>query len=423
MRVPGLPALLAVTVMLAIATGDASGPHITLAVDGRSNQTPWAAAHGRFVAVTWGATAGGKTDVYVALSQDEGQTFGAPARVNAVDGEARLGGELPPRVALVPRPGGGLPDIVVAFGSKTAGTEIKMSRSTDGGRTFTPGRALQATGAAGDRGWHAMAIDANGDAHMMWLDHRGLAAQKAQGHEHHEAAAIDGAAMAQLSGLYYAREVTGALQAEHELVKGVCYCCKVAMATGPRGELFAAWRHVYPGNLRDIAFMASRDGGRSFTAPRRVSQDDWHLAGCPDDGPAMAVDAEGAVHVVWPTVIGGATPEGALFYAVSRDGRTVSPRVRIPTLGSPKPMHPQILADASGRITLAWDEVMSGVRQAAVRTMRFDEAGQPLFGATTRLGTPDTPSSYPVLVATPRGILAIYVEGKPGTSVIRTSVL
>jgi len=423
MRVPRLPALLAVGVMLAIATGDASGPHITLAVDGRSNQTPWAAAHGRFVAVTWGATVDGKTDVYVALSQDEGQTFGAPARVNAIDGEARLGGELPPRVALVPRPGGGVPDIVVAFGSKTTGTEIKMSRSTDGGRSFTPGRALQATGAAGDRGWHAMTLDANGDAHVMWLDHRGLAAQKAQSHEHHEAAAIDGAAMAQLSGLYYAREGTGALQAERELVKGVCYCCKVAMATGPRGELFAAWRHVYPGNLRDIAFMASRDGGRSFAAPGRVSQDDWHLAGCPDDGPAMAVDAEGTVHVVWPTVVGGATPEGALFYAVSRDARTFSPRVRIPTLGSPKPMHPQILADASGRITLAWDEVMSGVRQAVVRTMRFDEAGQPLFGATTRLGPPDTPSSYPVLVATPRGTIAVYVEGKPGASLIRTSVL
>jgi hypothetical protein len=115
-----------------------------------------------------------------------------------------------------------------------------------------------------------MAIDANGDGPHDVAGPPWAGREKAQGHEHHEAAAIDGAAMAQLSGLYYAREVTGALQAEHELVKGVCYCCKVAMATGPRGELFAAWRHVYPGNLRDIAFMASREGaGRSRrSAPR-----------------------------------------------------------------------------------------------------------------------------------------------------------
>lgn len=416
-------AVVLAVVAIAIAPGSASESGATLAIQGRSSQTPWAAALGRFVAVSWGASVDGKADVYLALSQDEGRTFGLPVRVNAIEGEARLGGELPPRVALVPRPGEGVPGIVVSFGSKTTGTAIKLSRSADGGRTFTPGRVLQSPAAAGDRGWHAMTLDAKGDAHVMWLDHRGLAAQKAGSHEHHEAAALEGAAMAQLSGLYYAREGTGALQSERELVKGVCYCCKVAMATGARGEIFAAWRHVYPGNIRDIAFMTSRDGGRSFDPPGRVSQDDWHLAGCPDDGPAMAVDADGAVHVVWPTVLGGGTPEGALFYAVSGDGRTFSPRVRIPTLGSPKPMHPQILADASGRITLAWDEVVNGVRQAAVRTMRFDEAGQPLFGATTRLGAPDTPVSYPVLVATPRGILAIYVEGKPGAAVIRTSAL
>jgi len=413
------PAALLVLVAFIITPAMANEPP-TLAVEGRSSQTPWAASLGRFVAVAWGASVDGKTDVYVALSQDEGRTFGRPVRVNDIEGEARLGGELPPRVALVSRAGGGAPEIVVVFGSKVTSTEIKVSRSLDGGRTFAHGRALQAPGAAGDRGWHAMALDAAGTAHVMWLDHRGLAGRKAEGHEHHEAAAIDGVAMAQLSGLYYAQEGGGTLPAERELANGVCYCCKVAMATGPRGEIYAAWRHVYDGNIRDIAFMASRDGGRSFDAQRRVSQDDWHLAGCPDDGPAMAVDAEGTVHVVWPTVTGGgAAPEGALFYAASRDGRTFSPRVRIPTLGSPKPMHPQILSDERGRLTVAWDEVLGGVRQAAMRTLKFDEAGQPLFGTTTRLGTPGTPSSYPVLVATPRGTLAAYVEGKPGASVIR----
>ena len=125
-------------------------------------------------------------------------------RVNDIEGEARLGGELPPRVALVPRSGGGVPEIVVAYGSKTTGTAIKVSRSTDGGRTFTPARELQAPGAAGDRGWHALTIDAAGAAHVMWLDHRGMVSDKAESHEHHEAAAMDGAAMAQRSGLYYA---------------------------------------------------------------------------------------------------------------------------------------------------------------------------------------------------------------------------
>jgi len=123
--------------------------------------------------------------------------------------------------------------------------------------------------------------------------------------------------------------------------------------------------------------------------------------------------------VVWPTVLSVPDPEGALFYASSRDGQSFTARVRIPTLGSPKPMHPQVLADAADRVLVAWDEVVNGVRQAAVRRLEFDEAGQPRFGATLRLGSPDTPSSYPFLVSTSRGPLAIYVAGKAGASSIR----
>ncbi len=193
------------------------------------------------------------------------------------------------------------------------------------------------------------------------------------------------------------------------------------MAALPGGGIAAAWRHVYPGNIRDIAFSMSRDGGSSFSGPVRVSEDEWRLAGCPDDGPALAVDDKGVLHVVWPTVIGGNNPEGALFYSSSRDGRTFAARHRVPGLGGPRPMHPQIAVDAKGRLTVAWDEVVNGVRQAAVRPLAFDAEGRPAPGEAMRLGASDTPSSYPLLVATPRGMLAVHVSGKPGASMIRVT--
>ncbi len=100
--------------------------------------------------------------------------------------------------------------------------------------------------------------------------------------------------MAQLSDLRYAAvSARGVEHSERALLPGVCYCCKTALVTGQNGQLFAAWRHVYPGNIRDIAFSQSLDGGRTFSAHTRVSEDQWQLAGCPDDGPAMAVDARG----------------------------------------------------------------------------------------------------------------------------------
>lgn len=411
-----------------------SSEDAVIGVAGRSSQTPWAAADGDFVAVAFGATTPeGKADVFVAVSRDGGTRFSTPVRVNAGEGDARLGGELPPRVGLVAR-GSANPEIVVAYGAKAQSTEIRVARSTDGGATFGTSRALQAAGAAGDRGWHAMTLDSRGNAHVMWLDHRGLAAGAGDHHGHGakptgaaavhdmEKAAIDGVAMAQKSGLYYARD--GAQPAaERELVTGVCYCCKVAMAATPSGGIYAAWRHVYPGNIRDIAFIASPDGGDRFGAASRVSVDDWHLAGCPDDGPAMSVDGRGTAHLVWPTVLSQPQPEGALFYASSADGKSFTPRVRIPTLGSPKPMHPQVLAVSPDRIVVAWDEVVNGVRQAATRSVRFDEANQPIFGAAERLGAAGSPSSYPLLVSTSGGTLAVYVSGKPGAAEVRVKRL
>jgi hypothetical protein len=49
-----------------------------------------------------------------------------------------------------------------------------------------------------------------------------------------------------------------------------------------------------------IAFTLSRDGGRTFASPIRVSDDHWVLDGCPENGPALAVDASRRVHLVWP---------------------------------------------------------------------------------------------------------------------------
>jgi hypothetical protein len=381
------------------------------------------------VAVAFGAQAAqGKADVFVAVSRDGGRRFSDPVRVNRVDGDARLGGELPPRVALIARAGAD-PDIVVAYGAKTTGTEILVTRSTDGGRTFPPAKPVQATGAPGDRGWHAMTLDAQGAAHVMWLDHRGLApppgtTKAASGSHQHagmaEKEAIDGLAMAMRSGLYYAREGAAAA-AERELVKGVCYCCKVALSVTPGGGLVAAWRQVYAGNIRDIAFITSADGGRTFSAPGRVSADEWNLAGCPDDGPALAVDAQGTSHVVWPTVLAGPTPEGAIFYASSVDGRQFTARTRVPTLGSPRPMHPQIFMATNDRGYVAWDEVIDGVRQAAIRPIHLHAGQPPSFGDVLRLGTKDTPTSYPMIVSTPASAVAVFVEGKPGASAIRVT--
>ena len=315
------------------------GPPVTLAVPGRANATPWLAAQGAHVAVVWAATAASRSDIFVAMSADAGATFAPPVQVNTVAGEGRVNGEIPPRVALRAR-AGAAPDVVVAWNAKDQATGIKVARSVDGGATFSPPVPLQSPGAAGDRGWHALALDDEGVAHVLWLDHRGLAGPKA-GHAH-DAAADDGLAMAQKSSLYYAAYGASA-RPERALTPGVCYCCKSAVVALPGGTLVSAWRHVFPGNMRDMAFTVSRDRGRTFAPPARVSADGWAINGCPDDGPALAADPDARVHIVWPTVIPGAEPTGALFYSMWRDDGDVCA-----AQPGPYAREPQALASTGG---------------------------------------------------------------------------
>jgi hypothetical protein len=439
------------SIVLAASLAAAAAP-VGLGVKGRGNATPTIAADGSFVAVAWGgAQPSGTTDVYIAVSRDSGRAFGAPVRVNNLEGDARLNGEQPPHVALVPR-AGREPAIVVVWTTKGAnGTKLLQSRSDDGGKSFSPAALVPGTDAAGNRGWEAIAVEPGGRVDAVWLDHRALAKDSSMATSHHEhtsAAKPDGVEMAQQSKLYFAS--LDGTAAPLAVTGGVCYCCKTALVVGANGttadrSIFAAWRHVYPGNLRDMAFTVSRDGGRTFAPPVRVSEDKWMLEGCPDDGPSMVVDAKKRVHIVWPTLITEETAETtetaekngssqrslrsprsnnpeptiALFYAMSADGKSFTARERIPTEGMPH--HPRLTAGSDGSLTVAWDESGGGSRKIAVARGRADDAGHPHFSREAL--TTSSPAVYPALASTADGVVVAWTSGASASSVIQVARL
>ena len=369
----------------------------SLSVQGRASANPSIAADGRFVVVVWSASLpSGTTDVFSAVSRDGARSFGSPVRVNDVAGDARVSGEQPPRVALSPRASGD-PSIVVVWTTKGAsGTKIVDARSDDGGRTFSHATAIAGGEAAGNRGWQAIVAD-RGAIDAVWLDHRAMTAH-------------DGHMSPEQSSLYFA-SADGSL-APRPLTNGVCYCCKTALAAGRDGALYTAWRQVYAGNVRDIAFTVSRDGGRTWAAPVRVSEDNWILDGCPDDGPAIAVDGTNRVHVVWPTLVrDGDEPTIALFYASSSDGRHFSARQRVGTEGLPH--HPQIALRPDGSPVLAWDELQGGARRAVVAT---ESRGAKTAFAREVISEPGRPALYPGVCASDGTTVAAWTSGGPADS-------
>ncbi|MEO7271204.1 MAG: hypothetical protein ABI211_04280, partial [Vicinamibacterales bacterium] len=144
-------------------------------------------------------------------------------------------------------------------------------------------------------------------------------------------------------------------------------------------------------------------------------EDGWKLNACPDDGPAMAIDKSGRLHVVWPTMV--KTPAGAetlgLFHATSTDGKTFTARERVPTEGLPH--HPQISATPDGGVLVAWDEATGGSRRVAF-------ARAPGSGGVLTRTSNVADGSYPVAVSTgdatiaawttPAGIRIEKIEGR-----------
>ena len=410
-RVRALAACTVIAVMVAPGTaaiGEETSP-ITLSVAGRANANVSLAAEGDLVVAAWAATtSAGVTDIFSAVSRDGGRSFSPAVRINSTAGDARTNGEQPPRVALVPQ-SGRPPDIAVLWPTRRGGVTLLLTaRSSDGGKTFSRSAVVPDTNAAGNRGWQTIGASRDGSTFGLWLDHRRLAAARqpetSAGHQH-------GGMDPELSQLYFAR--LDGRSNPVAITGGVCYCCKTAMAIGRSDEIYLAWRHVYPGNLRDMAFTLSRDGGRSFGTPVRVSEDQWSVEGCPEDGPALAVDANNRVHIVWTTVVtenGG--PVKALFHAMSNDGRSFTSRNRLPTVGQAN--HPQLVIAPDGSIAVAWDESGDGSRRIA-----FARGAVTGDSVSFQRQSAREQGTYPVVVTAANGLVTAWVSGPPERSTIQ----
>lgn len=379
-----------------------SVPVQTLAVPGAASSTPSLAAIGRTVAAVWTASKNGATNVYLAMSSDGGATFSAAHRVNDKDGEAGATNEQPPRVVIFGS--GTAPTLTVVWSTRDPGPQetrrdiIRMSRSTDGGRTFTPARFIHDPAFSGARGWQSLTIGADGVVHAVWLD--GRDADKKIAESAKRTGMVPKGQPPQ--AIYH-----GTLSADGQVVESlvaadVCFCCKTAVAVDTRGGVYAAWRHIFPGSMRDIAFATSTDGGHHFNPFVRVSEDKWELNGCPEDGPSIAVDQSRTIHIAWATVVNEGEPRKALFYATSRDGKTFSPRVRVPADVAATPSHAQLTLTPDGGAAIVWDETVNGQRRIS-----FSRVSRTGVFRPPQILSGDESASYPAIARAAAGSLIV----------------
>jgi Cu/Ag efflux protein CusF len=347
-------------------------------------------------------------NVYSAVSDDRGATFNVQRRVNDQPGDVSANVEQPPRVAISSS------GIAVVWSSKKTGTSaIRLARSMDGGRTFSPAVTIHDQSVKGARGWESIAAAADGSVRVAWLDGRnnpGTAKAAPTDHAHMDHTRMDHSGSPR-QDVYEAIISDEGPITETLVATNVCFCCKTAVAVDAGGRVITAWRHIFPGSLRDIAMAISTDQGAHFSGLSRVSEDKWEIAGCPEDGPALAVDARNAVHVVWPTVVSGPPTQKAVFYASSNDGRTFTPRVRLSSAEQEEAAHPQIAVRRDGAVAVVWDEPHGDARRVTMRTAAGAD-----FGAAVVLN-PVKSGDHPVIVPVADGVLAAWTTSEPASAI------
>ena len=386
----------------------APGPTVRLRVDNADSRGASIAASGHRVVVVWAATTEGQTNIHSAVSEDDGTTFATPVRVNDIEGDARVNGEQAPRVA-VGR------DVVVAWQSRQSGTsQIRVARSTDGGRTFGKAETIHDSSLTGARGWSSLVLDENGAAHLAWLDGRNAkkaVASPSPGSAGHASGGTHAHAEPTRQDIFHLTLSADGSRKESPVAANVCFCCKTSVTTGARGVVYVAWRHIYPVNLRDMAVASSTDGGRTFSQPVRVSEDGWQLEGCPEDGPSIAAAPNGTLHIAWPTISDKGASRKGIFYSYSTDGgRTFAPRSRVDEGEDvTNAAHPQI-AIVDGRVAVVWDESTAAGPRVRLRLIGpRDGTGpwRPEFAPAVIFSEPG-PISYPAVAASGTGLVGAW---------------
>jgi hypothetical protein len=262
-----------------------------------------------------------QADVMLARFNEAGQLQGSPVRVNKQTGAATAWRGDQPSVAVAPDGAVHVLWTARVDAGENHGTDVYLSSSTDRGQSFATEVKVNDDKAPGPHGMHSLAVAGDGRIYAVWLDERNVHAPKpsTKGEGHHMESNRD---------VYLAYSTDGgrSFSANKKVASEACPCCKTALTVSSDGTLYAGWRQVLPGSFRHIAVAGSTDGGKNFSSPVIVSDDRWVLQGCPVSGPSLSVDrASGNLKVVWYAA-GEGTAAG-VYFAESKDkGQSFTPR-------------------------------------------------------------------------------------------------
>lgn len=352
------------------------------------------------------AAAGGGMDLYYQSSNDVGETFSPPQRVNHVPGEVSDHGENSAQLLTSPDD----QSLYAVWNQRDAkgGSHIRFSRAGAMQTAWSPAITVDDDPGPNSHGFQGAGVGPDGTIYIAWLDGRDK--EKAKTGDYTSAG----------SAVYLTRSTDGGktFSKNIRISTDVCPCCRVSFAVvGQR--VFFAWRGVDSGDMRDIYVASSQDKGETWNKPTAVSRDKWKINGCPHVGPSLA-SLNVKLHVTWFSEGSG---KPGIYTASSGDGgETFGPR-RLVSEGVFDPTHPMTAA-SEDRIGVVFQarEGKDGWGKMAVFYRELSATG--VMSKVVRVGTPKTGSVvYPSLALGMSGRIVVgwteVSEGIPTAYMIR----
>jgi len=241
--------------------------------------------------------------------------------------------------SVVPLPGG---NWLAHWMSKSAEIDVKVSHSTDDGASWSAPTSPHDDGTPTEHGF--VSISQDGDTtHLIWLDGRKMTGDATE-NPVDTGMTLRGATI----------DINGQVSSEQVIDDFVCDCCRTDTAVTSSGRV-AVYRDRTAEEVRDIYITRRIDG--DWQEGVRLSDDNWEIAGCPVNGPAIVAKGD-LVAVAWFTA---ANNQPVVQAKISTDaGATFAEPIVISKLNVVGQVDVEILNDNA--IGVSWVEKTSAAQ-------------------------------------------------------------
>jgi hypothetical protein len=181
---------------------------------------------------------------------------------------------------------------LVKSDAQTYAYNINLSRSSDGGTTWSKPIVPHKDNTPTEHGFVSLLSLSNGRAGVIWLDGRNFTTKEDEkGHSGH------GSLSDEMTLRYATMDAKDNLFDEAQIDGRACECCQTSAAVTSEG-LIVAYRDRSEKEVRDIAILRQVKG--KWTLPQIIHKDDWQINGCPVNGPSITAAGK-KVAVAWFT--------------------------------------------------------------------------------------------------------------------------